>query len=133
MEREACYHIHVLVYLTYVASSDANIAKNWLKSNIFSFVSPDHVRYLVVGISCILQKYILFTIPRTGNSTRHYKYRVLIKRVNCHLFMPPFFCLKLPRLRHLINNLSQSLYRCSSSWTKLAHHLWWTPTHYLAT
>ncbi|KAJ4752702.1 hypothetical protein LUZ62_045569 [Rhynchospora pubera] len=35
--------------LTYLASSDANLAVNWLRSNIFTFVSPDQIRYLVVG------------------------------------------------------------------------------------
>lgn len=55
--------------LTYLASSDANIAQNWLKSNIFSFVSPDHVRYLVVGNEVLYKDtfYSQYLVPAINN------------------------------------------------------------------
>jgi Glycosyl hydrolases family 17 len=55
--------------LTYLATSDVDIALNWLKSNIFSFVSPGHVRYLVVGNEVLYKDtfYSQYVVPAINN------------------------------------------------------------------
>ncbi|KAJ3700814.1 hypothetical protein LUZ61_004519 [Rhynchospora tenuis] len=55
--------------LTYLASPDTNLAVDWLRSNIFSFVSPDHIRYLVVGNEVLYKDtfYSQYLVPAINN------------------------------------------------------------------
>ncbi|KAJ3694426.1 hypothetical protein LUZ60_009906 [Juncus effusus] len=55
--------------LTYLASSDATSALNWLQSNIFSYISPERVQYLAVGNEVLYKDtfYAQYLVPAIQN------------------------------------------------------------------